>query len=186
MRGRIVETFLRVWRGVAAWTTIWGPRGAQRLADALGRIGADPRLEPDAAAEVLHALALGLERISAVRALGALFNADRVTRPLALDMVDVGGQILDKWIEPEISPEELRIVLCASARAAARDETGSRSRKAGEARRRVAELLFDALREGRDWAREPLQALLRCKALPKNLRKEIEDRLKKAFVLVKA
>ena len=57
--------------------------------------------------------------------------------------------------------------------------------QARKLRERTAELLFDALRAGHPWCREPLEKMRDCPAVSKRLRKDIADRLKKVFALVK-
>lgn len=185
LRARIVQMLLRVWSGVAAWNVIWGPRSSERLARSLGRIGADPGCEDALRLKILEALAPAIERLSVIKALEALFDARSNVAELNQCIVETAERILAQWMEPEIVPEELRAVLCAVANAAARPEISSRTKRARKLRRRAADLLFDALRNGHDWSRGPLEKIRDCKATPKALQKEIADRLEKAFSLIR-
>lgn len=184
LREQIVEMFLRVWGEVAAWRLIWGPRSAEQLAGALGRIGADERTEDAQRVRMLDALAGAIERISVVRSIDALFAVPAGDETFNTRALNTAERMLDDWIEPEIAPGELEAVLRAAARAAARPELNPRRRQTRDFRNRTAEMLFDALRHGQAWTREPLEWMRDCPTLPKALRAEIADRLQLAFALV--
>ena len=186
LRRRIADVFLRVWRSVADWSVIWGPRSSGRLAGALGATGADARTDDDTRVRIVDALARGIERLSVLKALAGLFDVRTNTKTFNTRAVTVANRILDQWIEPEIAPDELKAVVCAAAVVAARPEINSRTKAVRELRKRVLELLFDALRNGRDWARTPLDKMRDSATMPKNLREEIAHRLEQAFVIVRA
>lgn len=177
LRAQIIERFLRVWEGVAGWKIIWGPRSSEALAGALGALAADGRTEDTARVQILRALNLALERLSVVRALGRVLVVPSASRELNRLAVQTALNLLEKWIEPEITPDEVRLVMTAAATAAARPEVSGRSRPARRLRQRVATLLFDELRQGRDWCLEPLERLRKCPVMPRSLRKEIAERL---------
>ena len=184
LRGQITDRFLRVWKGVAAWKIIWGPRSSERLALALGRIGADPRTEDPRRAIIVKALVAGVERLSVVRALGEVFSISSGSKEFNQFVVGCALMMLDKWIEPEIVPEELEAVLTTAAAAAARPEVSSRGARARRLRRRTAELLFDAMKTGHAWSSAPLARMRDCRAVSKSLRGEIADRLKRVSAIV--
>jgi len=186
LRERIVEVLLRVWEEVASWRRVWGPRGAEALAGALGRMGTDERATDALRARILKALGGALERISVVRALRDLFAAPSGSAEFDRLCVNIALAMLEQWIEPEIAPEELAAVLAAAAQAAARPGVSSRWVQARRLRERAVQLLFDALRSGETWCREPLEKLRDSPSVPKRMRSEIGDRLRKAFALVKA
>jgi len=181
LREQIAETFLRVWVEVALWKTVWGPRSAERLAQSLGRVAADERIDPQLRNRVLKGLALALERLSVVRALETFFAVSCDRKDFNDEVLATADAMLNHWLEPEIAPEELEAVLRTAANAAARPEISSRTKRARRLRQRVAELLFDALRNGMAWPRKPLEKMRDCKRMPKALRREIDDRLKLAF-----
>jgi len=184
LRRRIADVFLRVWRSVADWSVIWGPRSSERLARALGAIGADARTDDDTRVTILDALARGIERLSVLKALGGLLDVRTNARTFNTRAVTVANRILEQWVEPEIAPGELETVVRVAAIVAARPEINSRTKAARELRKRVLELLFDALRNGSDWATAPLEKMRDSAAMPKNLREEIAHRLEQAFVIV--
>lgn len=184
LRDSIVGMFMRVWQGVAAWKIIWGPRSAARLALALGRIGADRRTDDATRVKILDALAGGLERLSVIRSVAVLFAVPAAAETFNDRILAVAGRMLEQWLEPEIAPEELQAVLCAAATVAARPDISGRTKRAREFRQRVAQLLFDALRNGRAWSRAPLERIRDCPTVPRNLRRDIAKRLEQAFVVV--
>lgn len=184
LRGGIVRTFLRVWQGVAAWTLIWGPRSSERLARALGRIGADKRTDDASRIKILDALAAGIERLSVVKTLAVLFDVRADAEAFNERVIAVAGHMLEQWIEPEIAPEELEAVLCAVAVAAARPEISGRAKRVREFRQQVTELLFDALHNGHVWSPALLEKIRDCPTVPKALRQAITNRLEQAFVVV--
>ena len=185
LRGRIVERMLRVWEGVAAWRVVWGPRSSEELARSVGVIGADAGTDDATRARIIHALGQALERLSVVRALGDVFAASSDSREVNRLVVRTALDLLDKWIEPEITPEELSAVLNTAARAASRPGVSSRSSLTRQLQRRTAELLFDALALGRPWCREPLERMRDSSTVPVRLRKDIADRLQQTLALEK-
>ena len=148
LRRQVAEQLLRVWEGVGKWTVIWGPRAAEALVQALGRIGASALSDGPTRARIAQGLLLGIERLSVVRALEAIFNLGPATPELGGLAAPAGIKLLDHWIQPEITPEELQAVLSAAAGAACRPEVPARSPQARKLRERASELLLDALRAG--------------------------------------
>ena len=118
-----------------------------------------------------------------MRALGDVFVAHSDSRDVRQIITRTALDMLEKWIEPEITPEELNAVLATSARAAARSDITSRSSLARKLRRRTAELLFDALAAGHPWCREPLERMRDCPAISKLLRKDIAGRLSRTLAI---
>jgi transposase len=180
LRHQVAAQLLRAWEGVGKWTVIWGPRAAEALVQTLGRIGADGRSDGPTRARVVQGLLLGIERLSVVRALEAIFSFSGEAGELAGLVVPAGAKLLDHWIQPEITPEELEAVLSAATGAACRPEIPARSLQARRFRERVSELLFDALRTGHPWARPALEKMRDSAAIPARMRKEIAGRLEQA------
>ena len=180
LRRRITAQFLRIWSGVASWTVIWGPRASEALGRALGRLGADERSDDETRARVIAGLGAAVERMSVVGALRDIFSVRSAAPELNRLTVEVASKMLDHWIQPEITPDELQAVLLTAAEAASRPEIRSRSAQARRLRERTAELLFDAMRAGHPWFRGPLEKMRDCPAVPRRLRKDIASRLAQA------
>jgi transposase len=185
LRRQVAEQLLRTWEGVGKWTVIWGPRAAETLVQTLGRIGADERSDGPTRARIAQGLLLGIERLSVVRALEAIFSPAAAAPELGGLAAPTGAKLLDHWIQPEITPEELQAVLSAAAGAACRPEIPARSPQARRLRERVSELLFDALRTGHPWARPALQKMRDSAAIPARMRKEIAGRLDQAISVLR-
>ena len=185
LRSRIAYTLLRVWGEVAGWKRVWGPRSAQAMARALGKIAADDLTEDSVRARIIKAFGSGLERISVVRALRDIFSHPSDSTDVNRLAVETALAMLDQWIEPEIAPEELAAVVTVAALAVGRPGLPARSVRVRKLRERTIELLYEALRAGEPWCRDPLEKLRDSPSVPKRLRTEIAGRLKKAFTLVK-
>jgi transposase len=185
LRRQVTEQLLRTWEGVGKWTVIWGPRAAEALVQTLGRIGADERSDGPTRARIAQELLFGIERLSVVRALEAIFSLGAAAPELGGLAAPTGAKLLDHWIQPEITLEELQAVLSAAAGAACRPEIPARSPQARRLRERVSELLFDALRTGHPWARSTLQKMRDSAAIPARMRKEIAGRLDQAISVLR-
>jgi hypothetical protein len=185
LRRQVAEQLLRAWEGVGKWTVIWGPRAAEALVQALGRIGASERSDGPTRARIVQGLLVGIERLSVVRALEAIFRLGPAAPELAGLAAPAGAKLLDHWIQPEITPEELQAVLSAAAGAACRPEIPARSPQARRLRERASELLLDALCAGHPWARPALQKMRDSAAIPARMRKEIADRLDQAVSVLR-
>jgi hypothetical protein len=185
LRRQVAEQLLRTWEGVGKWTVIWGPRAAETLVQTLGRIGASELSDGPTRARIAQGLLLGIERLSVVRALEAIFNLGPATPELGGLAAPAGVKLLDYWILPEITPEELQAVLSAAAGAACRPEIPARSPQARRLRERASELLLDALCAGHPWARPALQKMRDSAAIPARMRKEIAGRLEQAISVLR-
>ena len=122
LRRQVAEQLLRAWEGVGKWKVIWGPRAAEALVQTLGRIGADERSDGPTRARIVQELLFAIERLSVVRALEAIFSLAAAAPELGGLAAPAGAKLLDHWIQPEITPEELQAVLSAAAGAACRPE----------------------------------------------------------------
>ena len=183
LRTQIIEQLLRVWEGVANWTTVWGPRSSQALARAIGQIGAGAHVDDRLRERIIRALAAAVERLSVVRALGEVFATPCALPDANRTAVETALNLFEKWLQPEITPEELHAALTTASRLATRHEISARSARTRTLRRRTVELLFDALRNGHAWSIELLRTLGDSRAVPRQLRKEITDHLQKAATI---
>ncbi len=177
LRAQVSALLLRVWKDVAEWKTVWGPRSSEALALALGRVGACPGTDDAARAEIIAALALAADRQSVLRALAGVFaaigNGPRSSRAAVV----AGLKVLEEWIEPQLPPEPLQWVLTAATAAVAAQPAPPRAGEARTLRKRTVDLLYDALRAGHPWCRPLLQSLADSPACSRPLRKEIAERL---------
>jgi hypothetical protein len=185
LREQILDLLLRVWDGVASWRTVWGPRSSEELARSLAVIGTAETASDAMRVRVLDALAVACERLSVLRGLALLFECASDDATFNKRVLDVAHDVLQHWIDPDTTADEMTVVLGAVGRAAARNQISSRTKKAKYLRKETATLLYGFLNSGEDWARQLLETLRDCKSTPKALREEIAHRLKMAFSLVK-
>jgi len=185
LRDQVMGDLLAVWQGVADWTVVWGPRATEALSRALGNFGSARITPTEWKVRIGHALHQHVGRLSVVRALGSLCAAEDDSDELNALTTDAAFASIAEWINPDVTQEERRVVLTNAASMAARRQLNSRSPRVRRLRREVAGLLFEALREGMYWSREPLVRLRDCPTITKALRNEIDERLSKAFALAK-
>ena len=186
LREQLITEMLGIWEGVAAWRIIWGPRSTQALSSALGRIGSAADTPTATRVRIARMLQQQVGRMSVVRALPDLCSSEDDNPELNDLAVDVGLALIAQWIGPELADEERAIVLGSVARIAARPQLPPRNSRVRRLREHAADLLFDALRKGAAWSRASLELLRDCPNLPKNLHKQIADRLAQASAIVKS
>lgn len=179
LQERIIRQLLQVWTDVRSWKLVWGPRSSQVLAEALGEIGSAETLDNALRAEILHALGAGMDRLSAVRAMRTVFSCPDVDSQVNNLISTIATQILDHWIQPDISADELQEVLAAVTEAAARKRLPATRAAGRQLQDRTVQLLLDAMRAGHDWHRPMLERLRDCGAISRDLRKQIEGALAK-------
>lgn len=182
-RERIVAQFIRIWRQVAAWEVVWGPRSSQTLAEALGDMAAHENTNDEARAEIIAALGIAVERISVVRALNRIYARATDDEKVNELIVDSATNVLDQWIQPEISPEELQEVLAAVTEAAARPTLNARRATTRKLRERVVGLVLDAMRAGHAWHRPLLEKLDNCPSMPRRQRTRVREALAKTAIV---
>jgi hypothetical protein len=182
-RDRIVEQFIRVWKQVASWEVVWGPRSSQTLAEALGDVAADEKTKDPVRVQIISELMVATERVSVVRALTRVFAHPTKDGQVNEFIVDAATGILNRWVQPEIAPEELEEVLAAAVEAAARPTLNSRRATTKKLRERVARLLFDAMRAGHAWHRPLLEKLGGCRSMPRRMRSRIEEAIAQTAIV---
>ena len=184
LRRQTAALMLRVWQNVSAWKTVWGPRSSEALAAGLGRIGTDKHTGDEMRAQIIRALSAALERLSVVRALKDIFAVSGDDEAVRHAITEAAEEMLELWIEPEITPDELNMVLTTAATAAGASATPPRVARARKLQQRVAELLFDALRAGHPWSRPALAMMHDSPGISRTLRKDIAERLASAQSIV--
>lgn len=183
LRGQMTALLLRVWKDVAEWKSVWGPRSSEALALALARVAAAPVSSDETRSQIIDALTLAIDRQSVVRALGEVFGALRASPGAQRTAVSAGLRVLDEWAEPEVAPEQLCQALTTAAAAVTAQDAVPRGGDGRELMKRTAGLLFDALRAGHAWCRPILQSMADSPAVSRALRADIADRLARTAVL---
>ena len=101
-------------------------------------------------------------------------------------ILEAGEQLLDEWEQCELQDEERRLALLQSAGfVAANPALDADAAPVRDLREHALEALFSGLREGMIEVREPLLKLRDCPGLPRDQKQEIDERLAKAFGLIR-
>ncbi len=186
LRQMIIEHLLGSWRQATSWRVTWGPLSTEKLAATLGMLGSHARIPVEVRLQIAHALKEQAgSRLSVVRAMGEICSQPVKLKDLDAIGLDVAAAIMEGWLGAEIEPEERRVVMTTLARIAARNEMDRRSPRVRKLREQVLERVFDAFRDRFDGARALLEILHGCRALTKQQRKEIEERLRSYTALEK-
>jgi hypothetical protein len=187
LRHMIIEQLLVAWRQATSWRVTWGPLSTEKLASTLGMLGSHPLTPVELKLQIAHAMKdHAAERLSAVRAMGEICSQPVKLKELDTIGLDVAEAIAAGWLGSEIEPDERRVVLMTLARIAARNEMDPRSARVRKFRKQVLELVFDAFRDRYEEAHALLEIMSKCEALTKSQRREIEERMRTFYAVVKA
>jgi len=184
-RLRIVRRMLVLWEGVTQARLIWGPAATQALVHAMSHIAcseaADTQMRDRLGASLLRCLS----KLSVVIAVGELCarpDPDPDFIRLTHDALD---QVLAEWESSDPRDEERRIaLLCATGQIAANSAWDPEDPAVQTLRERALEALFAGLREGIVAVRKPLLLMRNCPGLPEAERKDIDNRISRAFGLI--
>ena len=187
MRTDVVKRLLVLWEGVAKVRVVWGPAAIEALVRAMCSAACSPQATAQMRARLGESLLRFLNKISVVRSIGQIFSrpdADAQTLRLALR---AGNAVLDAWQAADLQDDERRLALLRAVGAiAANPALDAADPDVQRLRERTLQALFRGLREGVLAMREPLIQMRDCPGLSASQRQEIDDRLGKAFGLVKA
>jgi hypothetical protein len=186
MRREIVKRLLILWEGVSKVRIIWGPAAIEALVGAMRTAACAPTATPDTKVRLAVSLLRFLNKLSVIRSLGEICSQpdrDPGAQKLA---VQAGTEVLDAWEACEMQDVERRLALLRTAgRIAANPALNARAEAVRRLRERTLQALFSGLREGMHEAREPLLLLRECPDLPAAQKREIDERVSKAFALVR-
>ncbi len=186
LRTEIVKRLLVLWEGVANVRVIWGPAAIEALVRAMCSAACAPQATAVARARLGESLLRFLNKISVVRSIGQIFSrpeTDPDTLRLALR---AGDQVLDAYQAADVQDDERRLALLRTAGAiAANPVLDAGDAQVQKLRERTLQALYRGLREGMMAVREPLLQMRECPGLGDAQRQEIDERLGKAFGLVR-
>ncbi|MEW6358663.1 MAG: hypothetical protein AB1696_20175 [Planctomycetota bacterium] len=186
LRRQITIQLMKVWREASGWVVIWSPMAVETLARSLGRIASSDRLPIETKLDIGKIIKNQIpERLSVVRALGEMCSQEIESEELDELALAAAADILQHWLVPESENDEWAVAITALSKIAARNALNRRLKRARDLRERLIEILFDALREHREGARESLEMLAKCTGLTQKQQKEIEERLSATVGLVK-
>jgi hypothetical protein len=186
LRTRIVKRFLILWEGVAKVRIIWGPAAIEALIGAMCNAAVSPLALPQIKVRLCVSLLRFLNKIGVVRSIGQVCSQpdpDPAAQALA---IEAGTRLLNEWEDSDAQDVERRLALLDSAgRTAANPALDAASEEVQTLRERALQGLFSGLREGMMQVREPLLLLRECPGLSPERRRDVDDRLSKAFGLVR-
>jgi len=186
LRKAIVKRLLILWEGVAKVRIIWGPAAIEALIGAMCSAARSPRADPDTKVRLGVSLLRFLNKINVIRSIGDIFGQPDESPQMRRTALEAGSEVLDEWEASELQDEERNVALLRSAgRIAANPALDAADEGVRKLRERALQALYRGLREGMTEVREPLLLLRDCPDLPPAQKQEIDERLGKAFGLVR-
>ncbi|NLW51727.1 MAG: hypothetical protein GXY85_12935 [Candidatus Brocadiaceae bacterium] len=187
LRTAVVRRLLVLWEGVSKVRVVWGPAAIEALIGAMCSVACSPT------AAVLMKVLLGasllrsLNKLSVVRSIGRIGAQIDATPQLHRFILEAGERLLEEWEACEVQDEERRLELLRSAALlAANPSLDGSSADVLDLREYTLQGLYRGLREGMNELRESLLRMRDCPDLPEEQRREIDERLGKAFGLIRA
>jgi len=186
MRTEVVKRLLVLWEGVANVRLVWGPAAIEALVRAMCSAACAPQATARMRMRLGESLLRFLNKISVVRSIGEIFSRPQSDSDMLALALRAGNAVLDAWQGADVQDDERRLALLRAAGAIganpafAPDEPGVRA-----FRERTLQALFRGLREGMMAVREPLLAMRDCPGLSPAQKQEIDERLGKAYGLVR-
>jgi hypothetical protein len=187
MRADIVKRLLVLWEGVSKVRIIWGPAAIEALIGAMCRAANAPMATADMKVRLGASLLRFLNKLSVIRSVGQICSQPDRSAEMQRMALQAGTALLNEWAAAEPQDVERRLALLKSAaRVAANTALSPRNEAVRMLRERTLQALYAALREGMNEARESLLLMRDCPDLSAAQRREIDERLSKAFGLVRA
>jgi hypothetical protein len=187
LRREVVKEMLVLWEGVSNVRVVWGPGAIDSLVQAICKVACSPHVAPDMRARLGRSILRFLKKVSVVRSMEEICSHHAEDEPMQELCIEAGERMLDEWEECEEQDEERRVALLRSlGRAAANTGLDPDDEDVQRLRKNVIAILFQALREGIEEVRPPLEWLRNCPDLSDEQREEIRDRLSRVFGLVHA
>lgn len=184
LREHMVMCLLDVWGSITQYKVIWGPLAVEALTTAVGRIGGHETTALPYRVHIARVLSRQVHRFSVMRSLGELFQTAGPSPELDAIAVEAAGDMIQEWVEPDLTDDEREGFLLSIARTLTRENLDPENKEVRALRRRAIDLFFDALKDGLVGVREALTLMKQCPSMPTRQRNEIEDRLSKAFGLM--
>jgi hypothetical protein len=186
MRRDIVKRFLLLWEGVSKVRIIWGPKAIESLIRAMCSAACSPKSDTTMKVRLGASLLRYLNKITVVRSIGVIYSQPDESPQMQRWTVDAAEQVIEEWSFSDAQDDERRLELLKSAgRIAANPALDPSAASVLRMRERSLHALFAGLREGMTALREPLLLMRECPGIPAAQKQEIDERLGKAFGLVR-
>jgi len=186
MRTNIVKRLLILWEGVSKVRIVWGPAAIEALIGAMCSAACSPMATVRTRVRLGASLLRFLNKISVVRSIGEICSLPHGGPMMRRFIQEAGRRLLDEWEASDPQDVDRRLeLLRAAARTAANPALNARSQAVQDLRERCLQALYAGLREGMTQVRESLLLMRDCPDLPEEQKREIDERLARAFGLVR-
>jgi len=186
MRTSIVKRFLILWEGVSKVRIVWGPAAISALIEAMCSAACSPYATVQTRVRLGASLLRFLNKLRVIEALGQICSRPDRHPEVQQMAVETGLEMVRQWSEADAQDTERRLALLkAAGRIAANTALGPDDENARLLRQKTLKALFSGLRNGHEAVREPLQLLRDCPDVTDAQKREIDERISKAFGLVR-
>jgi len=186
LRKEVVKRLLTLWEGVSKARVIWGPGAVGALIQAMCTSACSELLSVQMRVRLGHSLLRFPKRLAVVRSVGEICSRPASDVALQNLCVEAGKTLLAEWEECQVQDDERRqALLLTLGKLAANPGLDADDVAVQHMRSNIVDALFLALRGPAPGVRQPLELLRDCPTMPKDQRTEIDERLRRAFSLVK-
>ncbi|MFO7958857.1 MAG: hypothetical protein R6X33_17370 [Candidatus Brocadiia bacterium] len=186
MRTRIVKRLLILWEGVSKVRIVWGPAAISALIEAMCSAACSPRASVQTRVRLGASLLRFLNKLRVIEGLGQICSRPDLAPEVQEMAVETGLEMLQEWSEADVQDVERRLALLkAAGRIAANTSLDPEEEDVQLLRQKTLSALFSGLRDGHEAVREPLQLLRDCPDVTDAQKREIDERMSKAFGLVR-
>ncbi|MCD6415973.1 MAG: hypothetical protein J7M08_04685 [Planctomycetes bacterium] len=186
IRAATVKRLLVLWEGVSKVRIIWGPAAIDALIRAMCSAACDTHSTVEMKVRLGASLLRFLNKIRVVESLGEICSRSDADPRMQQLAIQTASDILDEYRKADPQDEERRLALLeAAARIAANTALAPDEEQVSKLRERTLQALFHGLRAGLKAVRGALQLLRDCPDIPAAQKHEIDERLTKAFGLVR-
>ncbi len=186
MRTRIVKRLLILWEGVSKVRIIWGPAAISALIGAMCSAACAPEATVQTRVRLGESLLRFLNKMRVIEGLGQICSRPDTHPEVQRMAVETGLEMLKEWARADAQDAERRLALLqATGRIAANTALDPEDEDVRLLREKTLKALFSGLRDGQESVREPLERLRECPHIAPEQKREIDERLSKAFGLVR-
>jgi len=178
-REDIIGYLIHKWMAMVAGQAMWGPGNAGEMVEALREIGCDERTTVTTREKIIKALGKRVSQIPVQAALGRIFAADDDSRRLAKLASSAALAMLKRTDEfKELDSDDRQHYCTVLTQLAGRTALDTSDKRTQGLRMRLADEVFEGLRDRVPGSYDLLAALRDKERLPKEFREELERKLK--------
>ncbi|MBI2919921.1 MAG: hypothetical protein HYY18_02425 [Planctomycetes bacterium] len=175
---KITHGLLNNWKRVVNYEMVWSPGNVSDLGTGLGKIASRRETPLHLRLDVIDALRARTVHVPVAKALGEALSLEETSKRMDGLCAAVTKELCELAVHRDFQdPEDRGALLGSLAKIALRQKLAPDADTGEDLRRRIAGLLFDALRDGVAGSREALQKMVDAAAVPKAQKKGIQERL---------